>query len=154
MSTENRRGHTIYVTQEVWTVLDRRYLESRIQSAGALSKIEFIEQVLLAGMDAVTPGSTVQLAARSQSEAPTPRSRAAKPAAPRAIEVGAGESEAETAAPVAEVKTEEPVPSREMPPASNRRANALDRLKQASEPGRPAPIRSAADSTVGEERSE
>lgn len=149
MNTEYRRGHTIYVTQEVWTALDRRYLESRIQSAGGLSKMEFIEQVLLAGMEAVKPGSTVRPAARSQSEAAPARSRSAKPAAPRAIEAVTGESEAATAAPAAEVKTEEPVPSRETPATSNRRANALDRLKQASEPGRPAPIRSAADSTVG-----
>jgi len=154
MNTEYRRGHTIYITQEVWTALDRRYLESRIQSAGGLSKMEFIEQVLLAGMEAVRPGGTVRPAARSQSEAPPTRSRAAKLTTPRAIEADAGESEARAPDPASEVKTKEPVASRETPAASNRRASALDRLKQASEPGRPAPIRSAADSTVEEDRSE
>ncbi len=141
---EKRSGHTVYLTDELWAELDRRYYELRAASPRAPSKIAFIEQILRAGLSATAPGRATA-PPRQPSGASSTRSSA--PA------VSASEDEAAShvsrgADPRAEPPRPEPAPMAASPSAAGRptqrRHGALERLKQASDPGHPAPIRSAA----------
>ena len=49
-TTESRRPHTIYLTDQVWEALERRHLELRLAGAAPPSKIDFVEDVLRAGL--------------------------------------------------------------------------------------------------------
>ena len=112
--TENRKPHTVYLTDEVWSAVERGHLELRLRSPSAPAKIEYIEQLLQAGLGRLS----------RQDAAPRP-----SPAAPP------------------KKATDSPTPAAPPPaaPAPSRRPSALERLKQASDPGQPAPIRSVAD---------
>ena len=143
--TENRRAHTVYLTPALWNALERRHLELRLQGSDTVSKIEFVERVLLAGLDALSAGAGQRRATQSpkrSDDSPSSakrREKAGEPAsaseapvtqaAPEAVENVGAES------PQAATSTAQP----------RRRTSALERLKQASDPGRPAPIHSAAD---------
>jgi len=146
---ENRRPHTVYLSQSLWDMLERRHLEARLQSADAVSKIEFVEQVLQAGLDTLArPAESsrrqrepLQEKRQSQANAEPPAAAAAsEPAMVATSEdtVPGQPTEAETPRAVGKKQTE---PSR-------RRPSAMERLKQASDPGRPAPIRSVAGETA------
>jgi len=125
---ESRRPHTIYLTDQVWEALERRHLELRLAGAAPPSKIDFVEDVLRAGLEAPAASSS-------------PKSRALgtatrrKPAPPPPPEAAERSTEAVPEAP------SRPQPSPRVTP----RRSAMDRLMQASDPGRPAPIQSAAD---------
>lgn len=114
--TETRKPHTVYLTAELWSAIERSHLELRLQKPEAPSKIEYIEQVLRAGLGHLSA---------------TGRQRPSRPAAtpPPATPDPAPAPPAVTTPPV----------------AAQRRPTALERLKQASDPGQPAPIRSVAD---------
>lgn len=145
--TENRRPHTVYLTDELWEMLDRRHLETRLSSSTPPSKIEFIEQVLKAGMEALADATedrsspeknrrrvTRSIQGRAEKTATTDQ-----PAAKSPIAGSAQQDERE----VVEKTVPATAPPVRRPP---RRSSALERLVQASEPGRPAPINSAATS--------
>lgn len=119
--TESRKPHTVYLTADVWSAIERGHLELRLREPSAPSKIEYIEQVLRAGLTQLAPAQ---------------RGRPWQPAT--------------TPPPAPTVSTEAPhvTPAVTTPPiAAQRRPTALERLKQASDPGQPAPIRSVADTT-------
>jgi hypothetical protein len=145
--TENRRPHTVYLTDKIWDALDRLYLETRLNSTTPPSKIEFIEQVLEAGMETLA----AEIAGRSSAEDD-------RKGTTQAVQETAEKATADadrTNAPNLSRGTQQD--EQEMPqttsPATplprhqaSRRSSALERLVRASEPGRPAPINSAATS--------
>jgi hypothetical protein len=139
--TQSRRPHTVYLSADLWGELDRLHLEMRLRTPEAPSKIEFIEQVLTTGMNAIR---------RKGSTEPDPEGRSG----------GVGAVEASRAAPEA-TKTAKgpalsdlPVERRSKPQGSKgqgspkrpaartvqapapKRAGPLDRLLAASDPGR------------------
>lgn len=119
--TETRKPHTVYLTAELWSAIERSHLELRLQKSDAPSKIEYIEQVLRAGLDHVSAGQRQR-----------PRRPAATP----------------QPAPPAPASAPQPTSTATRHPVTApRRPTALERLKQASDPGQPAPIRSVADTT-------
>lgn len=140
--TEPRRPHTFYLTNPVWEELERRYLEQRL-AGGTLTKIAFVETVLRAGLDSSTstgPPKATRPPARKTAAPRQPTSSASGTPTPQGPVVA---DEASTGA-----------ASRPLPAAQSRtdssasqtpnRSTALTRLRQASDPGRPAPITSAA----------
>jgi hypothetical protein len=133
-TTENRDPHTVYLTPETWDALEHAYLEQRMADASRISKIEFIEDLIRRGLPRAKP---------------RPRAMVAPPAAPMPASTsspaGSGGS------PIAE-----PAPVRRQRPTTEvtrrpRRNSALERLIQASDPGRPAPIDSAAGREIVED---
>jgi len=152
--TENRRAHTVYLTPALWNALERRHLELRLQGSDTVSKIEFVEQVLLAGLDALSAGAGQDVLARGagqQRATQSPKRSDDSPSSAKRREkvdepASASETPVTQAAPeIAEtvgVESLQAAPSTAQP---RRRTSALERLKQASDPGRPAPIHSAAD---------
>jgi hypothetical protein len=52
-ATAEREGHTVYLRQAVWHRLDSEYAKRRAATRGGMSKIEFVERVLEAGLDAL-----------------------------------------------------------------------------------------------------
>ncbi len=120
-----RRPHTVYLTQELWDALDRLYLQSRLEGS-ATSKIELIERVLNAGIKAIGADDR-NPETRPPKHISQPKRTQTKPTRRRA--------------------TNQPKPKAVSPPGSTaRRGSALERLKLASDPGRPTTIASAARS--------
>lgn len=80
-----RRAHTIYLTDELWEEIDRRYHAGRAGSGERTTKIAFIETLLRAGLNAATGGEEHEparairpsAASRSRRGDPTQRLRAA-----------------------------------------------------------------------------
>jgi len=146
--TENRRAHTVYLTPALWNALERRHLELRLQGSDTVSKIEFVEQVLLAGLDALSSGAGQRRATQSPKRSDDSRSsakrreKAGEPASASETPVTQVAPEAPEAAETVGAESLQAAPSTAQP---RRRTSALERLKQASDPGRPAPIHSAAD---------
>jgi hypothetical protein len=144
--TQSRHPHTVYLTDDAWQALDRAYLELRLRVSDPPSKIEFVEQVLAAGLkqwgrgkDGSTPSTTAPRA--TSPDAPT-RTETAKTRAPQRPKPPDGARRRE--------------PSRSKPPpdgpaqaAAAPRPPALQRLLQASDPGRPPAIHSGAPSGPG-----
>ena len=127
---ENRRPHTVYLTDDVWDAIERRHLEAKL-SGEADSKIEFLEGLITTGLGGNTP--------TAQRRPSTAAARVTEPATPSAP----AQPKEEPAA-AREAKRTTPPPAAPKP----RRSSALDRLMQASDPGRPAPIASAAEPTA------
>ncbi|MDQ6945219.1 MAG: hypothetical protein M3256_02865 [Actinomycetota bacterium] len=140
---EPRGPHTLYLTRRLWGELERRYLEQRL-AGGTLSKIAYLEQLLWAGLGRPPSGDGVP-------QPPPARSRAVAPlkdqnqekvgAAPRPLTPPPGPDQVPVPGPPTSETTSRPEPPRPDPP---RRSGALDRLRQASDPGRPTQIDSAA----------
>jgi hypothetical protein len=119
---EPRQPHTVYLTAGLWAELERRYLQQRLDG-GTESKIALIERILWDGLavsasEPGTPAAAVPQAAprRSKPAAKQP----AKPARPR-----------------------DPKPPTTRPRVATK-DGALARLREASDPGKPAMIDSAA----------
>lgn len=121
--TENRKPHTVYLTGELWSAIERGHLELRLREPAAPSKIEYIERVLQAGLERLS--------------APSRQQARRTPLSPTAAQVATPEP----------VTAQAPAPAAKPPAVTQRRPTALERLKQASDPGQPAPIRSVADTT-------
>jgi hypothetical protein len=134
----SRHPHTVYLTDEVWAALDRAHLETRLREGKAgPSKMEFVEATLSAGLAAIgeSPARSLSRRRGCQDVDRVTVTGAAEPAAP-----GEQPATQSAAAPPASEGTPEHEEKRRV-----RRSGALERLKQASDPGRPAPIRSAAE---------
>ncbi len=143
--TENRRAHTVYLTPSLWNALERRHLELRLQGSDTVSKIEFVERVLLAGLDALSSGAGQRRATQSPKRSDDSRSSAKRR---EKVDEPASASEAPVTQVAPEAVENAGVESLQAAPSTaqpRRRTSALERLKQASDPGRPAPIHSAAD---------
>jgi hypothetical protein len=142
--TENRRPHTVYLRDELWDALDRRYLETRLSSPTPPSKIEFIEKVLKAGME------TLAAAAADVSSAEKNRKKPPQPAQAMLEKTTTSENRTDMSTTSDSTQSDEQETAEKTSPATSptrqasRRSSALRRLMQASEPGRPAPINSAA----------
>lgn len=150
--TYSRHPHTVYLTEQLWEALDRLYLELRLRMPDPPSKIEFIERVLEAGMAKVVEGDPAPAKAgtaapatdpmasgglRSGGEAMStssvPPARSTAPARPTSTRRSGGRA---AKAPRAAT---EPAASAGGPkaPKATSRTRPLDRLLQASDPGRP-----------------
>lgn len=131
-TTENRDPHTVYLTPETWEALEQEYLQRRMAGGPGVSKIEFIEDLIrtaLPGRKSRTP-SVRQAAPTSETSATTEQAVRDEP--PPATPARVRRSRPKpTAAPV------------------RRKNSALQRLLEASDPGRPAPIVSAAGASAG-----
>jgi hypothetical protein len=140
--TENRRPHTVYLRDEIWEALDRRHLEARLSSSVPPSKIEFIEQVLQAGMEALA-ASTTNLSSTEEPAQDVQETTAAPAISDSEADEPplSGSSQRDEQVTLDTSRPTTPPPRRQ---AGARRSSALERLVQASEPGRPAPINSAA----------
>jgi hypothetical protein len=121
-----RRKHTAYLTEELVRALDHSYYERRLTEP--ISKQDFFEELLWRGLR--LRGGSRDGSPSSFAPATTPRQAAPPPAPP-------------TAAPPAPA---EPPRQTHASSPERRRMTALDRLRAQAEPGRPSPIRSAADS--------
>lgn len=123
-----RRARTIYLSDEVWEALDVAYMEERVArtraGGGSIRKTEFIEGIIETHLKRREGGST------------TPRRRAT--AAPAA---GVAPEPEPTASPSPAEAARSAVPAR---PRPRRAGSALERMRAASDPGRPAAIESAA----------
>jgi hypothetical protein len=115
-----RRKHTAYLTEELVRALDRSYYERRVTEP--ISKQDFFEELLWRG-----------LRPRGSSPFSAPATTAGQAAPPLAPPTPAAPAAAK--------------PPRQTHASSpeRRRVTALDRLRAQAEPGRPSPIRSAAD---------
>ena len=130
-TTENRDPHTVYLTPDTWEALEQEYLQRRMAGGPGVSKIEFIENLIRSAL----PGRKVRTPAVRQPVVSEPSI--------------SSEPSAETQPTIAP-----PAPSRKSPPKRvgaqpRRRNSALERLLEASDPGRPAPIVSAAGAGTG-----
>lgn len=131
---ENRAAHTVYLSDELWDSLERVHLERRLAGSAGVSKVEFLETVMAAGL-------------RSFQHPP--------PAQPETTD-GAAKTDVRESSPAGsplEVVPDSSVARlAERPPpvtaSSKRRPNPMERLLQASDPGHPAPIRSVADQSL------
>ncbi len=141
---EPRGPHTLYLTRRLWDELERRYLEQRL-AGGMLSKIAYLEQLLWAGLGRASSGDEAP-------PQPTPtHSRSGAPlkdqdqdpvdVAPRPLTPPPEPDQVKVPGPATTERTSRPAPPR---PDQSRRSGALDRLRQASDPGRPTQIDSAA----------
>lgn len=142
LADRRRRAHTVYLTEEVWQALGRRHLELRLQGTAPDSKIEFVEQVLRMGLAAIGPKGKAPAAWETKPAGQPHGTEAAVAAVDKADEqprpapgYGPAAHQADEAEPTANAR----------PQSTPRRTTVMDRLLQASDPGRPAPIRSAAD---------
>ena len=126
----NRGAHTVYLSDDLWHALERTYLELRLAGTGQVSKVEFIEATMRAGLGLLSKAQTTMAGVKASDK-------------PK----GDPENEATTytTKPKTDGQTEAGTKR------SGRRPNALDRLRQASDPGRPAPIHSVANVNVAEE---
>jgi hypothetical protein len=115
-----RRKHTAYLTEDLVRALDRSYYERRLTEP--ISKQDFFEELLWRGLRLRGSSSVSASATTGRQAAPPPAPPAVAPPAAAA-------------------------PPRQTHPSSpeRRRMTALDRLRAQAEPGRPSPIRSAAD---------
>jgi hypothetical protein len=115
-----RRKHTAYLTEDLVRALDHSYYERRLTEP--ISKQDFFEELLWRGLRlrGSSPVSASAITARQAAPLPAPPT----PAPPAA------------AAPPRQTHASSP---------ERRRMTALDRLRAQAEPGRPSPIRSAAD---------
>ena len=153
--TLSRRQHSIYVTDDIWEALNRRHLEVQLTTPEPPSKIEFLEDVIRRGLAAT--GSTAE--PRRRPSMPTKADQPGAPAveegrapaapdAPRSAVTPVPPSPPESTARDAEdVPAAEPAApvKRSAAPAPRRPRGAVAMLLQASDPGQPARIRSAAD---------
>ena len=115
-----RRKHTAYLTEELVRALDRSYYERRLTES--ISKQDFFEDLLWRGLRLRGSPSLSAPASPALQAAPLPAP--STPAPPPA------------ATPPRQAHASSP---------ERRRVTALDRLRAQAEPGRPSPIRSAAD---------
>jgi hypothetical protein len=120
-----RRKHTAYLTEELVRALDHSYYERRLTEP--ISKQDFFEELLWRGLR--LRGGSRDGSPSSFAPATTARQATPPPAPP-------------TAAPPAPA---EPPRQTHASSPERRRMTALDRLRAQAEPGRPSPIRSAAD---------
>jgi hypothetical protein len=132
-TTENRDPHTVYLTPETWEALEQEYLQRRMAGGPGVSKIEFIEDLIRTAL----PGRKIRT--------PSVRQAVATSEAPATTEQVV-QGEPPPVATPAPPKRSRPKPA--APPA-RRKNSALERLLEASDPGRPAPIVSAAGSSAG-----
>lgn len=132
----NRGAHTVYLSDETWEALERCYLQLRLAGKETTSKIEFIEATMQAGLEALTKLAKGR-PSTNNTEEPTATIVNTLPNNPQLSK------EEPTFAsrnnPVAQPNRTELSRSR-----NRARSSALDRLRQASDPGRPAPIQSVA----------
>jgi hypothetical protein len=131
-TTESRDPHTVYLTPETWEALEQEYLQRRMAGGPGVSKIEFIEDLIRGAL----PGRKTRTPSVRQPVAAGATSAITEPVPP-------------TNPPVAT-----PTPARRARPKSGaptvrRKNSALERLLEASDPGRPAPIVSAAGAPAG-----
>ncbi len=120
-----RRKHTAYLTEDLVRALDHSYYERRLTEP--ISKQDFLEELLWRGLrqragSRESSPSVLASASTARPATPPPAPSAAAPPAP------------------AEPRRQAHASSPE-----RRRMTALDRLRAQAEPGRPSPIRSAAD---------
>ena len=156
----NRGAHTVYLSDETWDALERTYLELRLAGTGGVSKVDFVEATMRAGLDVLSKPAENAAAGHN---APGSTTRTVSGAS----EISGLETPSEAQTSMARVMiSEEPEVGPEKPKThttktkrggqtgagTGARPSALDRLRQASDPGRPAPIHSVAD--VAEEFSE
>jgi hypothetical protein len=159
----NRGAHTVYLSDDLWHALERTYLELRLAGTGQVSKVEFIEATMRAGLDLLNR-PTESRPASHNAEEPTARnilstaeisgletlSKAQTTmAGVKASDKPKGDPENEATTYTTKPKTDGQTEAGTK--RSGRRPNALDRLRQASDPGRPAPIHSVANVNVAEE---
>lgn len=79
-ATAEREAHTVYLREQVWNRLDREYAKLRSAARGGLSKIEFVEQVLEAGMTSLASGVLVAMEEPGEPYvAPDPGSKQTRP---------------------------------------------------------------------------
>jgi hypothetical protein len=153
----NRGAHTVYLSDEIWDALERTYLELRLAGTGRVSKVEFIEATMRAGLDVLSrptenspanhnaagsirrkvPGDAETSGLETPSKTETSMAHVMTSAKP--------ESGPETP----ETHTAKPKTGGQTRSGTRGRPSALDRLRQASDPGRPAPIHSVADMAEG-----
>ncbi|MDQ1447008.1 MAG: hypothetical protein QOI20_3472 [Acidimicrobiaceae bacterium] len=134
---EPRRPHTFYLTASMWAELERRYFEQRL-AGGTLSKIAFLEELLRSGLaESSTRTKPQAVAARGA------RVEASTPPDPAGSTSAATSPAADTPTPPRAKPKTTPATSRP-PRAPVERSSALNRLREASDPGRPPPIDSAA----------
>ena len=126
-----RPPRTVYLTDDVWTDIEHAHMELRLAAPRTIprSTIEFTEEVIRVGL--------AELRRRASPSAPT-------------SDHAATQREEETAPPTPPVEaplTSSSPPARAQP---SPRRSAADRLREASSPGRPAPIQIAAGGTGAE----
>ena len=132
-----REPHTVYLRPDLWAALDRHHLELRLNGRVSDSKIEFVEQVLEAGLGAL---SGEREARRQRTVSPRDGgSREQPPESATKGQAAGGEGS----------RTDRSNERKDASHTPQRRINPVDRLLQASDPGRPASIRSAANSDEG-----
>lgn len=134
-SAAPRGPHTLYLTRTLWDQLERRYLEQRL-AGGTQSKIAFLERILWSGLaDHASAGEpSSRPPARPDIATPTPNTGTeSEPSKPPEVPQPVRVADKSLSL--------RPGPARPV----QRRSSALDRLRQASDPGRPAPIDSAAE---------
>jgi hypothetical protein len=143
--TASRRARTVYMAPHVWDAIERCYFEMRLRESDGPSKIEFFEQLVEDGLRTL-----------SRRVAPTPtKSQPTRPPHPERVTTSSLPASAAANASTlvrpldtapSTVAPDHPRSSRQLPgPPKKRRMSPLDRLVLASDPGRPAPIHSAAD---------
>jgi len=138
-TTESRDPHTVYLTPDTWEALEQEYLQRRMAGGPGVSKIEFIEDLIRTAL----PGR--------KSRTPSVRQAVATSVTSATIEQVVQDEPPPVATP-APAKRSRPRP---VAPTVRRKNSALQRLLEASDPGRPAPIVSAAGASadgVGESR--
>ncbi len=147
---EPRRPHTFYLTDQLWEELERRYLQERLAGTTE-TKIGFVEEVLRAGLASsrgatgAQPGETTASKQRGTSarrdvgKAAAPTHHRAPGTLPPVAPAPAGAEVDDSDAPAAGAR--KAAPAR---PSRTARSGALARLRDASDPGRPPPINSAA----------
>jgi hypothetical protein len=128
-----RPPRTVYMTDELWNDIEQAHMQLRLAAPHTTprSKIEFTEEVIRLGL--------AELRRRAHQPVPTGDDATT----PR---------ERETAAPTPQVEELSPAPA---PPPTrplpSPRRSAADRLREASNPGRPARIQSAAGGSGSEQ---
>jgi hypothetical protein len=131
-TTENRDPHTVYLTPETWEALEQEYLQRRMTGGPGVSKIEFIEDLIrtaLPGRKTRTPSVRQPVAAGEASTTSEPTVQTEPPM-------------------VKPTPAKRPRP-KPASPSLRRKGSAIERLLEASDPGRPAPIVSAAGAPGG-----
>jgi hypothetical protein len=146
-NTEPRRPHTLYLTDATWQELERRYLEQRL-AGGDLTKIAFAEEVLRSGLTAHA-GATSRRTVTTARRMPSGRAPELEAGATDEPASEAQRPQERTERPPSPPRPIDPPPAKagERPPTAPPRApkrGALARLREASDPGRPPVIPSAA----------
>ena len=142
---EPRRPHTFYLTSALWNELERRYLEERL-AGRSLSKIAFLEHVLRSGLDNARSDRGTEPTATTSSRTRRQPATGQRSASGDSKETppSADPDEPRLSADVAASGTMDAPDTPRSPARSGSRSSALSRLREASDPGRPPPIESAA----------